>query len=208
MPTISPKLVHIMVEPHSHSRSHIYHWKIPHRLTLPSVLILYQDIIVSLHGVNVLIGFADRRLYCTSEDLIESFDSTASPYCAISGKKKSHNCTVRPVSIMPDPKWGPIILLLSNIILAIHFCRSHIRPSGPSTGNMDHHPSWLHTSRFLQSILLQENNYWQEEGTHSAYRVTVNWSLFYPHSILHSFRSRRLQSYWYSISSNCLHCQE
>ena len=67
------------------------------------MLILYQDIIVSLHGVYVLIGFADRRLYCTSEDLIESFDSTASPYCTISGKK-SHNCTVRPVSIMPDPK--------------------------------------------------------------------------------------------------------
>ena len=122
--------------------------------------------------------------------------------------KKSHNCIVRPVSIMPDPKWGPIILLSSKIILAIHFCRSHIRPSGPSTGNMDHHPSWLHTSRFLQSILLQENNYWQEEGAHSAHRVTVNWSLFYPHSVLHSFRSGRLQSYWYSISSNCLHCQE
>ena len=51
----------------------------------PSVLILYQDIIVSLHGINVLIGFADRRLYCPDEDLIVSYESPATPYCTISG---------------------------------------------------------------------------------------------------------------------------
>ena len=46
------------------------------RLEFPSVLILYQDIIMSVHGVMVLIGFMDRRLFCTSsDDLLESYDS-------------------------------------------------------------------------------------------------------------------------------------
>ena len=49
------------------------------------MLVLYQDIIVSLHGVSVLVGFADRHLFCTSEDLIETFNSSASPYCTFSG---------------------------------------------------------------------------------------------------------------------------
>ena len=56
------------------------------RLEFPSVLILYQDIIVSIHGVNVLIGFMDRRLFCTSEDLVETYMSSASPYCTLSGR--------------------------------------------------------------------------------------------------------------------------
>ena len=56
-----------------------------HRLVFPSVLILYQDIVISVHGVNVLIGFIERRLFCTSDDLIETLDSSASPFCTISG---------------------------------------------------------------------------------------------------------------------------
>ena len=55
------------------------------RLTFPSVLVLYQNVIVSIHGVNVLIGFANRRLFCTSDDLVESINSGASPYCTLSG---------------------------------------------------------------------------------------------------------------------------
>ena len=55
----------------------------------PPVLILYQDIIVSVNGVSILIGFADRRLYCTSEDLTMSYSSPASPYCTISGIARS-----------------------------------------------------------------------------------------------------------------------
>ena len=57
-----------------------------YRLEFPSVLILYQDIIVSIHGINVLTGFVDRRLFCTSEDLVETFTSPASPYCTVSGR--------------------------------------------------------------------------------------------------------------------------
>ena len=73
----------------------VYHSIVyPHRLTFPSVLILYQDIIVSLHGVNLLIGFADRRLYCTSEDLIVSYSSPASPYCTISGMDHDFNLLI------------------------------------------------------------------------------------------------------------------
>jgi hypothetical protein len=56
------------------------------RLEFPSVLILYQDIIVSIHGINVLIGFIDRRLFCTSEDLVETYLSPASPFCTLSGR--------------------------------------------------------------------------------------------------------------------------
>ena len=55
------------------------------RLTFPSVLILYQDIVVSLHGVNLFIGYADRRLYCPDEDLIVAYEAPATPYCTISG---------------------------------------------------------------------------------------------------------------------------
>ena len=46
---------------------------------------LYQDVIVSIHGVNVLIGFINRNLFCTSNDLVETLKSNASPYCTISG---------------------------------------------------------------------------------------------------------------------------
>lgn len=53
-------------------------------LEFPSVLILYQDIIMSVHGVSVLIGLTKRRLLCTSEDLLESYESP-SAYCTISG---------------------------------------------------------------------------------------------------------------------------
>ena len=56
------------------------------RREFPFVLVLYQDIIVSLHGVSVLIGFADRSLFCTTEDLIENFNSPPSPYCTFSGR--------------------------------------------------------------------------------------------------------------------------
>ena len=56
------------------------------RLEFPSVLILYQDMIVSIHGINVLIGFIDRRLFCTSEDLVETYMSSASPFCTLSGR--------------------------------------------------------------------------------------------------------------------------
>ena len=55
------------------------------RLEFPFVLVLYQDIIISLHGVIVLTGFADRHLFCTSKDLIETLNSPASPFCTISG---------------------------------------------------------------------------------------------------------------------------
>ena len=59
--------------------SHIY------RLEFPIVLVIYQDIIISVHGVNILIGLADKRLFCTSDDLLETFNSPASPYCTFSG---------------------------------------------------------------------------------------------------------------------------
>ena len=49
------------------------------------MLVIYQDIIVSVHGLNIFIGFADRRLFCTSEDLVETYNSPASPYCTFSG---------------------------------------------------------------------------------------------------------------------------
>ena len=62
----------------------VFHYS--HRLEFPSVLILYQDIIVSIHGINVLTGFFDRRLFCTSEDLVETYKSPASPYCTVSGR--------------------------------------------------------------------------------------------------------------------------
>ena len=55
------------------------------RLKFPIVLVIYQDVFISVHGVNVLIGFVDRRLFCSSDDLIETFDSPASPYCTFSG---------------------------------------------------------------------------------------------------------------------------
>ena len=70
------------------------------RLTFPSVLVLYQDIIVSIHGVNVLIGFTSRQLFCTSDDLVETYNSKAGPYCTISGtiSMKLHvNVTVYPI---------------------------------------------------------------------------------------------------------------
>ena len=50
------------------------------------MLVLYQDIIVSIHGINVLTGFVDRRLFCTSEDLVETYMSPASPYCTVLGE--------------------------------------------------------------------------------------------------------------------------
>lgn len=52
----------------------------------PSVLVLYQDILVSVHGVNIFVGFSDRQLFCTSDDLVEAYRSSPSPYCTISGK--------------------------------------------------------------------------------------------------------------------------
>ena len=59
--------------------SHIY------RLEFPIVLVIYQDVIISVHRVNILIGLADKRLFCTSDDLLETFNSPASPYCTFSG---------------------------------------------------------------------------------------------------------------------------
>ena len=55
------------------------------RLVFPSILILYQDILVSVHGVNILIGYMDRRLFCPGDNLVEAYESPASPYCIISG---------------------------------------------------------------------------------------------------------------------------
>lgn len=49
------------------------------------MLIIYQDVIMSVHGIFVLIGFMDRRLFCSSEDLTESYQNPASPFCTISG---------------------------------------------------------------------------------------------------------------------------
>ena len=66
------------------------------RLEFPIVLVVYQDIFISVHGVNVLIGFVDRHLFCSSDDLLETFNSPASPYCTFSGiyvlKANSSNC--------------------------------------------------------------------------------------------------------------------
>ena len=56
-----------------------------YRLKLPSVLILYQDITVSVFGALILIGFMDRRLFCVSENLIKSYTSS-SHFCTFSGK--------------------------------------------------------------------------------------------------------------------------
>ena len=64
----------------------VFHYLYSHRLEFPSVLVLYQDIIVSIHGINILTGFVDRQLFCTSEDLVETYKSTASPYCTVSGR--------------------------------------------------------------------------------------------------------------------------
>ena len=62
-----------------------YYYKL-FRLEFPSVLILYQDVIMSIHGVMVLIGFMDRRLFCSSsDDLLESYDSP-SAFCTASGE--------------------------------------------------------------------------------------------------------------------------
>ena len=74
------------MHPHNNKIMYIY------RLTFPSVLILYQDIVVSLHGVNLFIGYADRRLYCPDEDLVVSYEAPATPYCTISGIL--HDCTL------------------------------------------------------------------------------------------------------------------
>ena len=55
------------------------------RLTFPSVLIIYQDVIVSIYGLVVIIGFADRQLFCSDDDVIGSYFSEASPFCTFSG---------------------------------------------------------------------------------------------------------------------------
>ena len=55
------------------------------RLKFPSILIIYQDVIISICGTVVIIGFADRQLFCTSDDLIESYSSKASPFCTFTG---------------------------------------------------------------------------------------------------------------------------
>ena len=57
------------------------------RLKFPSILIIYQDVTVSIYGTVVIIGFADRQLFCTSDDLIESYSSKASPFCTFTGIK-------------------------------------------------------------------------------------------------------------------------
>ena len=62
------------------------------RLEFPFVLVLYQDIFLTLHGITTLIGFIDRRLFCTSDDLLETFNSSASPFCTFSGKWSMTMC--------------------------------------------------------------------------------------------------------------------
>ena len=57
-----------------------------YRLEFPSVLIIYQDIIMSIHGIFTLIGFGDRSLLCSSEDLVESYNNPPSPFCTASGE--------------------------------------------------------------------------------------------------------------------------
>ena len=54
------------------------------RLKFPSILIIYQDVIVSIYGLVVIIGFADRQLFCSSDDVIESYFSEASSFCTFS----------------------------------------------------------------------------------------------------------------------------
>ena len=55
------------------------------RLEFPIVLVVYQDMFISVHAINVLIRFVDRRQFCSSDDLLETFNSPASPYCTYSG---------------------------------------------------------------------------------------------------------------------------
>lgn len=44
------------------------------------MLIIYQDVIVSIYGLVVIIGFTDRKLFCSSDDVIDSYFSEASSY--------------------------------------------------------------------------------------------------------------------------------
>ena len=44
------------------------------------MLVIYHDVVVSVYGVDIwLIGLADKRLFCTSDDLLETFNFPASP---------------------------------------------------------------------------------------------------------------------------------
>ena len=46
------------------------------------MLVIYQDVVVGVYGVNIwLIRLADKCLFCSSNDLPETFNSLASPYC-------------------------------------------------------------------------------------------------------------------------------
>ena len=82
------------------------------------MLILYQDIIMSIHGVMVLIGFMDRRLFCnSSDDLIESYDSS-STFCTISGTAGS----LVSVYILFPPWLSTVYFWLKLQALASHSC--------------------------------------------------------------------------------------
>ena len=58
------------------------------------MLVVYQDILISVHAINVLIGFADRRLFCRSDDLLETFNSSGSHYCTFSSIHKTETLVI------------------------------------------------------------------------------------------------------------------
>lgn len=86
------------------------------RLKFPFVLIIYQDVIISVHGVFLFVGFTDRSLFCSSEDLIESYQNLASPFCTLSGNINfMYHGLICTIGIVVKATWYPCLPSLGKM---------------------------------------------------------------------------------------------
>ena len=114
------------------------------------MLIIYQDVSVSVHGVCVLIGLADRRLFCTSDDLVETFYSPASTFCTISGDKLSKLRSSYMLQYLEV-----LIILIDSVLYNILYYRYLCRLCKFTLDTMDYCPSHLHISCSLYPSIFQ-----------------------------------------------------
>ena len=52
-------------------------------------MVIYQDVIVSVFSLQALIGFMDRDLFCSSNDLLQTFQHST-PFCKLTGMSRQN----------------------------------------------------------------------------------------------------------------------
>ena len=160
---------------------------------------IYQNAAVSVYGTVVLVGLVDRSLFCTSPDLITSFNQRVTPLCAISG----YDCfslTFSTNNLVPSS-----YIATSDNNFTLYRWTIDLRCS--AIGHVGHHSDSIHTSWCRLSIPCKKVSVIGVETQNTACLFPVARFNNSPANC-YSAPSKGLFSLWHNVSASCLHFSE